>query len=314
MKRLLVALGLLLAPVTGAQAQDFVPHPGFYVGAGGGVAFALGTNNGGNKRVGYALGGMIGYDFLGPRIALEVGYGRIASNVTPAGTSLYGRQIRTMANVYYDFMPSSRFSPYIGAGAGVAFNDSNAAFGSARFAFQAMLGAVYHIDSNWNVGLEARYMGTTDPSFTVGGTRFTYRNHQVALFAGVAYKFGGAPAPAPAPVPPPTRATSYMVFFDFDRSAITATAATTIRQAAADAKAGRKTSIGVTGHADRSGSDAYNMALSMRRANAVKDALVREGIPASGITVVGKGESSPLVQTADGVREPQNRRVEIVLQ
>jgi outer membrane protein OmpA-like peptidoglycan-associated protein len=69
----------------------------------------------------------------------------------------------------------------------------------------------------------------------------------------------------------------------------------------------------VTGHADRSGSDAYNMALSLRRANAVKDQLVREGIAANQIVVVGRGESQPLVPTADGVREPQNRRVEIVL-
>ena len=82
----------------------------------------------------------------------------------------------------------------------------------------------------------------------------------------------------------------------------------------AAAKAGNKTRIGVTGHTDRAGSDAYNMALSLRRANAVKDQLVREGIPAAGITVVGRGESQPLVPTADGVREPQNRRVEIVLQ
>ena len=55
------------------------------------------------------------------------------------------------------------------------------------------------------------------------------------------------------------------------------------------------------------------MALSLRRANAVKDQLVREGIPATQIVVVGKGESQPLVPTADGVREPQNRRMEIVV-
>ena len=72
--------------------------------------------------------------------------------------------------------------------------------------------------------------------------------------------------------------------------------------------------ITATGHTDTSGPEAYNMALSLRRANAVKDALVREGVPATAITVVGKGESQPLVQTADGVREPQNRRVEIVIQ
>ena len=72
--------------------------------------------------------------------------------------------------------------------------------------------------------------------------------------------------------------------------------------------------VGVTGHADKSGSDAYNMALSLRRANNVKDELVRDGVPAASIVVVGRGESQPLVPTADGVREPQNRRVEIVLQ
>jgi OOP family OmpA-OmpF porin len=314
MRKLLMLAGLLSGLPAAVHAQDFVPHPGFYIGAGGGLAIALGTNGGNNDRIGYAVGGFLGYDFLGPRVAVEVGYGRIASNTTPAGTSLYGRQIRVMGNVYYDFMPSARFSPYVGAGAGVSFNDSNGAFGSTRFAFQGMIGAVYHVDANWNVGLEARYMGSTDPSFTVGGTTFTYQSHQMAIFAGVAYKFGGAPAAAPPPAPAPGRVTNYMVFFDFDRSNITPTAATTIKQAADDAKAGRRTSIGVTGHADRSGADAYNMALSLRRANAVKDELVRQGIPATGITVVGRGESQPLVQTPDGVREPQNRRVEIVLQ
>ncbi len=48
------------------------------------------------------------------------------------------------------------------------------------------------------------------------------------------------------------------------------------------------------------------MALSLRRANAVKDALVREGVPATAIAVIGRGEQGLLVQTGDGVREPQN--------
>ncbi|SKA31105.1 OmpA family protein, partial [Enhydrobacter aerosaccus] len=63
-----------------------------------------------------------------------------------------------------------------------------------------------------------------------------------------------------------------------------------------------------------SGPESYNMALSLRRANAVKDALVRNGVPATAISVVGKGEQGLLVPTADGVREPQNRRVVIEIQ
>ena len=70
----------------------------------------------------------------------------------------------------------------------------------------------------------------------------------------------------------------------------------------------------LAGHTDTSGPEAYNMALSLRRANAVKNALVREGVPAAAIAVIGRGEQGLLVKTADGVREPQNRRVEIVVE
>ena len=56
------------------------------------------------------------------------------------------------------------------------------------------------------------------------------------------------------------------------------------------------------------------MRLSQRRAEAIKAELVKNGVPANEISVVAKGESQPLVPTADGVREPQNRRVQIVFQ
>ena len=108
-------------------------------------------------------------------------------------------------------------------------------------------------------------------------------------------------------------APSFMVFFDWDKSNLTDRAQVTIKQAAAAYKAKGGAQITATGHTDRSGSETYNMALSLRRANSVKDALVSEGVKASDISVVGVGEAQPLVPTPDGVREAQNRRVQIVL-
>ena len=113
--------------------------------------------------------------------------------------------------------------------------------------------------------------------------------------------------PQQQPAPP----SNYMVFFDWDRSDITQQARGTIQQAANQHRQTGNPPISVVGHADKSGPNNYNMALSLRRANAVKDTLVREGVSAQAINLQGKGEEAPLVQTADGVREPQNRRVEI---
>ena len=121
-----------------------------------------------------------------------------------------------------------------------------------------------------------------------------------------------APPPAPPP-PPPVQATSFMVFFDWDRSNLSTQAENTIAQAANAFKTTGSARVTATGHTDTTGSPDYNMALSLRRANTVKDSLVRNGVPASAISVIGKGETQLLVQTGDGVREPQNRRVEIVI-
>lgn len=108
-------------------------------------------------------------------------------------------------------------------------------------------------------------------------------------------------------------APSFMVFFDWDRADLTQEALGTIQRAADAYKKKGGARITATGHTDRSGTDDYNMALSLRRANAVKDALIHDGVSAADISVVGRGEAQPLVQTPDGVREAQNRRVEIAI-
>jgi OmpA family len=121
------------------------------------------------------------------------------------------------------------------------------------------------------------------------------------------------PPQAAAPPPATTPAPSFMVFFDWDRSNLSPQAMTTLQQAAAAFKSTGAARVTATGHTDTSGPEDYNMALSLRRANTVKDALINLGVPAAAITATGVGEAGLLVQTADGVREPQNRRVEIVV-
>ena len=121
------------------------------------------------------------------------------------------------------------------------------------------------------------------------------------------------PPQAAAPPPATTPAPSFMVFFDWDRSNLSPQAMTTLQQAAAAFKSTGAARVTATGHTDTSGPEDYNMALSLRRANTVKDALITLGVPAAAITATGVGEAGLLVQTADGVREPQNRRVEIVV-
>ena len=103
------------------------------------------------------------------------------------------------------------------------------------------------------------------------------------------------------------------MFFDWDRADLTDRARQIIREAAENSTRVQYTRIEVNGYTDTSGTAAYNQRLSVRRAQAVAAELVRNGVPRHAITIQGFGETHLLVPTGPGVREPQNRRVEIII-
>jgi outer membrane protein OmpA-like peptidoglycan-associated protein len=118
-----------------------------------------------------------------------------------------------------------------------------------------------------------------------------------------------AAAPAPMPAPPQT----FLVFFDFDRYNLNEDARRVVEAAAGNYKSTGSARIEVSGYTDLAGTQAYNMRLSQRRADAVTAYLMRQGVPKNVMDVKWFGKQNPRVPTADGVREPQNRRVEIVM-
>jgi opacity protein-like surface antigen len=313
-KSLLVAAAALVLPVA-ANAQTGTMYPGFYIGAEGGLNWLL-NNNSYQMDTGWAVGGKVGYDFVGPRVELEglyhsnTGTGNVWFRNGVANVRGRVEQVSVMANLLYDFNIGGPVVPFIGAGAGIAFVDSTiqgCSLCSTQFAYQGIIGVGWNVTDALRINLDGRYYGTTNPG--------SFTNNNIMTMLSLTYKFG-QPEMAPPPPPPaaPVAPPSFMVFFDWDRANLSDQALGTIRQAAAAFKSKGSARITATGHTDTSGPESYNMALSLRRANAVKDALVREGVPAQAIAVVGRGEQNLLVQTGDGVREPQNRRVEIVVQ
>jgi OmpA family len=111
----------------------------------------------------------------------------------------------------------------------------------------------------------------------------------------------------------PTESEQFLVFFNTGEAALTPEGARVVAEAADAYKARGVARIVVTGHTDTTGSAEYNLELSLRRAEVVTEELMRRGVPEADITTLGRGEEDLLVPTADGVSEPRNRRVEIMV-
>jgi len=348
-KRLCVLGAVLLCSVSSAAMAQQLTGP--YVSGAIGGSFALpgqstGPSPQSSSSVTYDAGLTSafagGYEF-GNGFRAELQLGSATNNVDhsdhgalPGGG--HTTNYNLFGNALYDFYGLGLpIVPHVGVGvgevllrtAGVSTFSGSAPINahSAVVGYQGIVGAEYPIAPDLKVGLEYRYIGTQDAdvSGTYAGSAETahYAFHSNNLLLTVRVEFGALPA-APAPLPavvvppaPPAKAPevqrAFQVFFDFNKSDITAAAAKVIQQASDSVKAGHLTQINVTGHTDTVGSAKYNLALSERRAAAVKAVLVADGVPATEIATSGVGKTGLLVPTADGVREPQNRRAEIVL-
>jgi outer membrane protein OmpA-like peptidoglycan-associated protein/opacity protein-like surface antigen len=277
--------------------------------------------------------------------ALETNFTLPENEGTPrAGQRLFenprgSTRVRSaMLNAMLDFGDDEGVSGFLGGGVGYAWTRMRAGAYSntddlvddhdSGFAWQVLAGVRQAITPNVDVHLKYRFFNAPGLEFTngteVGEARF--RSH--SLLGGLTFNFGAPPpppvvvappppppyVPPPAPVPTPPVVTPvgpFIVFFDWDRSDITPQAAAILDNAAAAYQSTGQAQVVLAGHADRSGSADYNVGLSQRRADAVRSYLSGRGVPAGAIATEAFGESRPLVETADGVREPQNRRVEI---
>ncbi len=306
-----------------------------------------GVNVTADLDTGYSIIGAVGNSYRnGLRGEFELGYRGIdVGSVSGASASGDVDVFSFMINGYYDFKNKTKWTPYLGIGLGGAnisadgvtpVSTSSLDDSDLVFAYQGMAGLSYQVSNQLSLFTDYRYFATADPDFTLSnGTAVDseFSDHRVMF--GLRWHFGApkpmvkpmmpvkeaAPMPKPMakaePAPMPKMKLSiprtFLVFFDWDKSNLTKEAQSIVDSAAAFAKKGKIARIVATGHADRSGTVKYNLGLSKRRAETVKKALIQLGITSNEIATVWKGVAEPLVQTKDGVREPQNRRVEIVL-
>jgi opacity protein-like surface antigen len=251
----------------------------------------------------------------------------------------FEQQYGGFVNALYDLGLGLPVTPYFGVGAGyqtIGLDGVNSGYvGSpstrlnetkGAFAYQAIAGVSYPLPvAGLSLKAEYRFIGVlTPPPYDRGGAfrngvytplRATFGNiFNNEIMVGLRYTFGAPPPPPHAIAFPDLvlASRSYLVFFDWDRADLTQRARQIVREAAEHSTRGRYTRIEVDGYTDTSGTPAYNQRLSVRRAEAVAAELVRDGVPRAAIAIQGFGETHPLVSTGDGVREPQNRRVEII--
>ena len=243
-----------------------------------------------------------------------------------------------MVNGLIDFGDDDGIQGFVGGGVGVARVKERAQLNTRQnflddsdtvFAYQGLAGVRAPITRHIDATLKYRFFTADKVKLVnVAGTSFNGRFRTHSLLGGLTYNFGEPAAPPPPPVvaapPPPPEPTPpppppvvqcspgpFIVFFEWDKSDVTPEAAAILDGAIAQYQNCGNARVMLAGHADKSGAPAYNVGLSQRRNDSVQAYLTAHSIPAGVITSEAFGESRPRVETADGVREVQNRRVEV---
>ena len=242
-----------------------------------------------------------------------------------------------MLNGLLDFGDDDGLQGFVGGGVGVArvkatyalntngnfLNDSD-----TNFAFQGLAGIRAPLSDRIDVSVKYRFFNADNVQLIdVTNRPYEGRFRSHSILGGLTYNFYTpepvAPPPPPpveAPPPPPPPVVEapvcspgpFIVFFEWDKSDITPEAASILDNAVTQYQNCGNAQVMLAGHADKSGSASYNVGLSQRRADAVKGYLTSRSIPDTVIASEAFGESRPRVDTADGVREVQNRRVEVM--
>jgi len=241
-----------------------------------------------------------------------------------------------MVNGLLDFGPDDGIQGFIGGGVGVARVKANYALNTRGnfvddsdtvFAWQGLAGVRAPLTDHIDATLKYRFFNADNVKLVdVTNRTFEGRFRSHSILGGVTYNFGSPTPPPPPPVetpPPPPPAPApvaeapvcspgpFIVFFEWDKSDVTPEAASILDNAVSQYQSCGNAQVMLAGHADKSGSAKYNVGLSQRRADSVKAYLTSHAIPAGVISTEAFGESRPRVDTADGVREVQNRRVEV---
>jgi outer membrane protein OmpA-like peptidoglycan-associated protein len=269
-----------------------------------------------------------------------------------AGADGRMRNLTVMANGLFDIINSDGFSLSAGAGAGAArINAHNIRLAPNAgvflddsdwvFAWNALAGARVALGPGVDLAVDYRYLRPNRARLVdISGQGVTNRSNSHTILVGLNFNFGeqraaapmpepaappmAQPAPEPAPLPPPpppppmtmapaAPAGPIILFFDFDSAELGGEARQLIAQAADPARQNGQTVLELAGHTDRAGTAPYNIALGQRRAEAVQRELESQGVTGSRISIQSFGEDRTRVDTLDGQREPQNRRVEITI-